>query len=66
MGSSWYYVAEIPWLILLSFIGHIQELGINVGEIDIWVSANMMGGEADHVGLYYLITRFEDDGPGPG
>lgn len=41
MGSSWYYVAEIPWLILLSFIGHIQELGINVGKIDIWVIADM-------------------------
>lgn len=51
MGSSWYCATEIPWLILLSFIGHIQELGVDVGDIDICVSAAMMDCDADHVGL---------------
>lgn len=51
MGSSWYCAAEIPWLILLAFIGHIQELGVDVGDMDICVSAAMMGHDVDHGGL---------------
>lgn len=51
MGSSWYCVAEISWLILLAFIGHTQELGVDVGETDIRVSAATMGGDADQVGF---------------
>lgn len=49
MGSSWYCATEIPWLILLAFIGHIQEFGVDVGGMDICVSAAMMGSDADHV-----------------
>lgn len=51
MDSSWYCATEIPWLILLAFIGHIQELGVDVGDMDICLSAAMMGRDAGHVGL---------------
>lgn len=42
-------IAEIPWLILLAFLGHSQELAVDVGETDIWVSEAIMGGDADPV-----------------
>lgn len=51
MGSSWYCSTEIPWLILLASRGHIQEFGVDVGDVDVCVSVAMMGSDADHVGF---------------